>query len=438
MALSSREDLTDAERLAPNRGRAGGNTRWAVCAMLLFATSINYMDRQVLGILAPLLQQKIGWNEIQYSHIIIAFQVAYAAGLLLAGRLVDRVGTRYGYALIMGVWSLAAMSHALARTVFAFGLARFFLGLGESGNFPAAIKATAEWFPQRERSLATGIFNSGSNLGAIVAPILVPFLTLRFGWPAGFLATGFFSMVWIAWWLLRYRRPEEHHGLSAGEFAYIRSDPAEEVETLPWSRILRYRQTWAFTLTKFLTDPIWWFYLYWLPKFFDSRYHLPLARLWWPLVIVYTFAGVGSIAGGWLPAFFLDRGATAANARKLAMLVCALLALPIFFAGNLGAAWQAVVVLSLATAAHQGFSANLFTTVSDTFPKCAVGAVVGIGGLGGALGGVLFSYGVGVVLQVTHSYTLLFGTAAFAYVVGLSVLQLLVPKLARVNVAGPC
>ena len=411
-----------------------GSVRWTVCAMLFFATSINYMDRQVLGILAPVLQHSIGWTEQQYSYIVIAFQVAYAVGLVAAGRLIDRIGTRVGYALIMGVWSLSAMAHSFATSALTFGIARFFLGLGESGNFPAALKTTAEWFPQRERSLATGIFNSGANLGAMLAPAFVPFITVRYGWRPAFLVTGIFSAGWIVWWLTRYRTPAEHKRLSVTEFEHIHEDLPEQLAKIPWSRLLGYRQTWAYAIAKFLTDPIWWFYLYWLPKFLDGRFHLGLVHLGLPLIVVYNMSAVGSIGGGSIPLLLARRGVSIGNARFLAMLAMALLVLPIYFVGSVGNEWVAVALLSMAAAAHQGWSANLMTTASDMFPREAVGAVTGIGGMAGSVGGVLFSGGVGWVLTRYHRYSILFVIASTVYLLALLVIRIMVPRFGRIPV----
>jgi ACS family hexuronate transporter-like MFS transporter len=409
--------------------------RWSICAMLFFATSINYMDRQVLGLLAPTLQHTIGWTEAQYGYIVGAFQVAYAIGLVLAGRMIDKLGSRVGYAMVMAFWSLASVGHALASSAFGFGVARFLLGLGESGGFPAAIKTTAEWFPQRERSLATGIFNSGANIGAIIAPLLIPWITLKFGWRAAFVATGFFGGVWIAWWVLGYHSPTEHPRVNAGELRYVQDGAKESTQQIPWSTLLTHRQTWAFAVAKFLTDPIWYFYLYWLPKFFDERYHLGLSHIGLPLIVVYNVSMIGSVAGGWLPTPFRKAGMSMGRARLSAMLVCACLILPIFLSSRLTSLWSAVAILSLATAAHQGWSANLFTTASDMFPKSSVGAVVGIGGMAGSVGAVLFSVSTGWVLQSYHSYTSLFTVAATAYLVGLLFLQILAPGLKRADVA---
>ncbi len=467
------------------------HVRWTVCAMLFAATSINYMDRQVLSILAPTLQHTIGWNEQQYGYIVGAFQFAYALGLIAAGRMVDKLGTRVGYVVVMAIWSAAAMGHALVRSAFGFGVARFFLGLGESGNFPAAIKTTAEWFPQRERSLATGIFNSGANLGAILAPASIPWITLHFGWRAAFLATGTFSLTWMCWWAWKYRRPEDSTRVSAQELALIRGDelgesesaesqqshsgftrmghpeslqdgkaaesqqshpgfarmghpesrqggePAESQQSHPnppkasWFSLLRYRQTWAFSLAKFCTDPIWYFYLFWMPKFLDARFHLGLAHLGLPLIVVYNMSAAGSIGGGYLPSLLHREGLTIQSARLRAMLLCASLAVPVFIAGRTSHAWIAVVLLGVATAAHQGWSANLFTTASDMFPKHAVGAVVGFGSAAGSVGGVLFAAAIGRILQVTGSYATLFVIAASAYLTGLLILTRLAPRLKR-------
>jgi ACS family hexuronate transporter-like MFS transporter len=411
-----------------------GRVRWTMCAMLFAATTINYMDRQVIGLLKLTLQHSIGLTEVNYGYIVAAFQVAYAIGLIVAGRLVDRLGPRVGYSLFMGVWSLAAMAHALARTALGFGIARFFLGLGEAGNFPAAIKTVADWFPQSERSLATGIFNSGANVGGIIAPAIIPWITLRFGWRAAFLATGLFGLPWIAWWFKNYRKPSEHPTLTGAELRHINREAGEQMgPDIPWFKLLTYRQTWAFSIGKFLTDPIWWFYLFWLPSFFNSRFHLSLSQLGLPLIIVYNVSVIGSIGGGWLPAAFRRTAVDTAKARMSAMFVCACLVLPIFTAGSLKSEWAAIGLLSLAAAAHQGWSANLFTTASDMFPRSAVGAVVGIGGMAGSVGGVLFSVSAGKILQLTHSYITLFGISASVYLLSIVIIHVLAPGLKKVE-----
>ena len=411
------------------RAQAGGNYRWGICALLFFATTINYMDRQVLGLLAPDLQKIFHWNEIEYGYIVTAFQTTYALGLLLMGRFMDRVGTRTGYATSIAIWSLSAMGHALANSVFGFGFARAMLGLGESGNFPAAIKTVTEWFPKKERALATGIFNSGTNVGAIVAPLTVPWIAVHLGWRWAFLFTGFFSATWLVLWLALYRRPQEHPRLSPSELGYIQSDPAEPSVHIPWLKLLPHRQTWAFTLGKFMTDPIWWFYLFWLAKFFASAHGLTLTKIGPPLVVIYLAADVGSVFGGWLSSSLIKQGWSVNRARKTAMLICALCVVPVVFIPHLTGLWPQVALFSLATAAHQGWSCNIFTTASDMFPRRAVGSVVGIGGFGGAVGGMCIASFTGFHLQHTHSYAQLFFIAAAAYLSALLVIQLLAPRL---------
>src|SRR5579863_9444540 len=411
-----------------------GRVRWTICAMLFVATSINYMDRQVIAILKPTLEHSIGMTEVSYGYIVDAFQIAYAIGLLAAGRLIDKLGTRIGYMLVMAVWSLSAMGHALASTVMEFGFARFFLGLGESGNFPAAIKTVAEWFPRSERSLATGIFNSGANVGAILAPAIVPWMTLRWGWHAAFLSTGIFSVLWILWWLKYYRKPADHATLTAEELKYIYQEAAENMgPAMPWSRLLRCRQTWAFSIAKFLTDPIWYFYLFWLPSYFSAKFNLNLSHLGLPLIIVYNVSAIGSIGGGWLPAPFRRIGLSANYARLAAMLLCACLVVPIYAASGVKSVWAAIALISMAAGAHQGWSANLFTTSSDMFPRSAVGSVVGIGGMAGSFGSAMFAFFAGHVLQLTHSYSTLFGIASSAYLLALVALYMLAPGLKRME-----
>jgi MFS transporter, ACS family, hexuronate transporter len=406
--------------------------RWTVCAMLFFATSINYMDRQVIAILKPTLAHSIGMTEVSYGYIVDAFQIAYAFGLLGAGRLIDKLGTRIGYILVMAVWSLAAMGHALAATALEFGFARFFLGLGESGNFPAAIKTVAEWFPQNERSLATGVFNSGANVGAILAPIIVPWVALRWGWHVAFLTTGLFSAAWILWWFRRYRRPSGH--FQGEQLGHVNQEAVVDMgPSVAWRQLLGRRQTWAFTIAKFLTDPIWYFYLFWLPSYFSSKFNLNLSHLGLPLIIVYNVSAIGSIGLGWLPRPFQRLGLSATYARLTAMLLCACLAIPIFAATSVKSVWTAIALISLAAGAHQGWSANLFTTSSDMFPQSAVASVVGIGGMAGSVGSALFAFFTGHVLQLTHSYASLFAIAAGAYLLALLLVCLLAPGLRKVE-----
>jgi ACS family hexuronate transporter-like MFS transporter len=404
--------------------------RWTVCALLFFATTINYIDRQVLGLLAPTLEREIGWSELEYGYIVVAFQAAYAIGLIIFGRLIDRYGTKIGYSISIFFWSIAAMVHALATSALGFGAARAALGISESGNFPAAIKGVAEWFPKRERALATGIFNSGANIGAVVAPAVVPWITITYGWPAAFIATGALGFLWLIAWLLMYNRPEVHKRVNKGELAHIQSGEPEPAATkVPWVTLMKYRQAWAFIIGKFLTDPIWWFYLYWLPKFLNKNYGLTLTDLGLPLIVIYMMTSIGSIGGGWLSGALLRRGWVVNKSRKLAMLLCAVLVVPIVAASQVTDLWTAVILIGLAAAAHQGWSANLFTTVSDMFPKHAVGSVVGFGGMAGAVGGMILSASAGYILEITGSYVSLFILAGSIYLLTLLIFQLLVPKM---------
>jgi ACS family hexuronate transporter-like MFS transporter len=378
----------------------------------------------------------IGLTEESYGTVVAFFTLFYAVGLLAAGRFVDKVGTRIGYMVIMGLWSLSAMGHALVNSVFQLGVARACLGVGESGNFPAANKTVAEWFPQRERALATGIYNSGANIGVILAALIVPFVVLRFGWHYAFLVTGLFSATWILMWFLKYRRPSDHSKLSATELAHINQDPPElPYASLPWIKLLGIPQTWAFTIPKGLTDPIWWFYLYWLPDFFSKQYHLDLKHLGLPLIIVYTASSVGSVGGGWLPSYLIRLGISAQRARMSVMLFCAALVVPVFLINYLDSEWVAISLLSLAAAAHQGWSANLFTTASDMFPRKAVGSVTGIGAMAGAVTGFCFAKLAGHLLQVSNSYAVLFIIAASVYLVSWVFMVLLAPGLKKVEVA---
>ena len=411
--------------------------RWVICALLFFATTINYMDRQVLGILAPTLQKDIGWTETQYGAIVSWFTLAYAIGYLGAGRLMDKIGTRLGFAVSIVIWSLAAIAHSFARTVTGFGLARAALGVGESGNFPASIKTVAEWFPIRERAFATGIFNAGSNIGAIVTPLVVPWIALTWGWRAAFIATGALGFVWLLFWLPIYRRPEEHPKVSAAELALIRSDPQESIAPAKWSTLLKHRQTWAYAIGKFMTDPIWWFYLFWLPKFLDARYGIKLASIALPLIVIYVMADVGSIFGGWLSGALINRRWSVNAARKTTMLIAAVAILPTMFAPAANALWLSVTIVGVAALAHQWWSANIFTLASDMFPRRSLGTVVGIGGFAGAMGGVLFQRATGVVLQSNgDDYTPIFIVCGLAYVSALLIIHLLVPRVQQVVLDG--
>jgi MFS transporter, ACS family, hexuronate transporter len=405
--------------------------RWLICALLFFATSINYVDRQIIGLLKQTLQGQIGWNEIDYSNIIFAFQLAYAVGLLFAGRVMDRVGTRKGFSLAIVLWSVAAMVHAVVHSMMGFGAARVALGFGESGNFPACIKAVAEWFPRRERALATGIFNSGTNVGALITPLVVPWIARTYGWHSSFIVTEAVGFFWlIAWWFL-YRSPEGHPRVTQTELAYIRSDPPEPSANIPWLQLIPHRQTWAFAIGKFLTDPIWWFYLFWIPDFLFKTHGITLLNVGLPLLVIYQMATVGSIGGGWLSSAMIKRGYSVNASRKMAMLICALAVVPIVFAAKVSSLWAAVLLIGLA-AAHQGWSANMFTLASDTFPRRAVG----LGGMFGSLGAMLIAKVTGYVLQWTGSYVPLFIIAGCAYMIALVIIHMLNHRWQAVPLGG--
>ena len=408
--------------------------RWWICALLFFATTINYIDRQVFAILAPQLQTEIGWSEIEYGYIVTAFQLSYAMGLLLVGKLIDFLGAKKGFILSIIVWSLAAMAHALARTPVGFGMARLALGIGESGNFPAAIKTISEWFPRKERALATGIFNSGSNIGAIVAPLLVPIIALNFGWQAAFIITGLLGFIWLFFWLRLMNRPEEHPGINAAELDLIKADTEENLEkpTSIW-KIIRTRKVWAIAIGKFLTDPIWWFFLYWLPKFLNTTYGLKLDKIGLPLIVAYLIADVGSIGGGWLSSHFLKMGWSINAARKTTLLICAILVVPIYWASGIDDLWPAVILIGLGMAAHTGWSANMYTLATDFFPKKDMGTVVGFIGMAGAVGGMLMASATGHLLEATGSYKILFVIAASMYGIALIIIHLLVPNIDAVK-----
>ncbi len=403
--------------------------RWVVCALLFFATTVNYIDRQVIGLLKPTLSDEFGWSEQDYADIVFAFQAAYAIGLVSVGRLIDKIGVKWGYGLAVAFWSLAGMAHALAGSVAGFMAARFALGLGEAGNFPAAVKATADWFPKKERALAVGIFNSGSNVGAIVTPIIVPVIVLTWGWQAAFIVTGALGFVWLAAWLWIFRPLDGNRRVNAAERAHILSDPVEPDTPIKWAELIRHRQTWAFAVGKFMTDPIWWFFLFWLPDFFGKNYGLDLKTFGPPLIAIYLLADFGSIGGGWLSSSLIKRGWSVNWGRKTAMLVCALCVLPVSLAIYAENLVIAVGIIGLAAAAHQGWSANLFTLASDVMPRRAVGSVVGFGGMAGAVGGMLMSQYVGGVLEGAGSYTPIFLAIGSIYLIALLIIHLILPRL---------
>ena len=413
-----------------------GRYRWMICGLLFAATAINYIDRQTIGVLKPTLQAELKWTEVSYADIVFWFQAAYAIGYLGFGPIIDRIGARAGYAVAFSVWTLAHIGHGFVYSITQFAVMRFTLGLGEAGSFPSSLKAVSEWFPQKERALAVGIFNAGSNVGAIVTPLVVPAITLAWGWRAAFIITGAATFIWLIAWLAMYRNPGAHRKLSAPELAYIRS--GEDVSapqasvSVSWPKLLKARETWAYALGKFLTDPIWWLYLFWLPDFLSKRYNLDLKSFGPPLVAIYLLSDIGSVVGGWASSRLMKSGRSANAARKITMLICALAVTPIVFAQFVSHLWMAVAIIGLATAAHQAWSANLMTLPSDLFPRVAVGSAVGIGGMAGAVGGMLMSKYNGYVLDVFGSYQPIFALAGGAYIAGIAVIHFFSPRLARV------
>jgi ACS family hexuronate transporter-like MFS transporter len=409
--------------------------RWLVCFLLFLATTVNYIDRQILSLLKPILDEELKWTNTQFGEVNAAFQGAYAVGLLCFGYLVDRFGTKIGYAVSIAAWSVAAIGHALVGSVSGFVRARVALGLGEGGNFPSAIKAVALWFPRKERALATALFNSGTNVGAIVAPAIIPAIAEAWGWRSAFVAAGIVGLLWLALWIPFYEIPERSRRLNKAELDYIQSDrEVEQTTKMSWGSLLKYRQTWAFVAAKFLTDPVWWFFLIWLPDFFKKTRGLDIKHSWVHLVLIYSIVTVLSIAGGWLPGYLTRRGLTPSRARKAGMLVYATLVLPILAVTQVGD-WSAVLLIGLAGAAHQAWSANLFTSVSDVFPKRAVASIVGIGGMAGSFGGILFPLFSGALLDrftasgnVTAGYAVLFGICGSAYLIAFAVNHALAPR----------
>lgn len=416
-------------------GVFAGRFRWVICGLLFLGVTKNYMDRQVLGVLKGPLQHELGWNDVDYGNLVFAFQAAYALGMIFVGRLIDRLGTRIGYAVAMVFWSLASMAHAAANSFVTFAVARATLGFGEAGVFPASIKSVAEWFPKKERALATGIFNAGTNIGAIITPLIVPWIAVHLSWRWAFLFTGALGFVWLALWLALYRKPEEHPRCTAAEREYIQSDPVGAPGKIPWARLLGYRQTWTFAAGKFMVDPIWWFYLFWIPDYLQREHGLRLTQIGLPILVIYLISDAGSIAGGWLSSGLIRRGFSVNAGRKWAMLVCAICVIPIAVVYRVSGLWPTTLLIGLAAAAHQGFSANLFTLTSDLFPSRAVGSVVGIGGMAGAVGGMLIAQIVGHVLQWTNSYMIPFFIAASAYFVALLLIHKLSPKLEPAQIA---
>jgi ACS family hexuronate transporter-like MFS transporter len=424
--------------------------RWIMLSLVFFATTINYLDRQVISLLKDdYLEPLFGWNETDYSNIVIAFQVCYAVGMIATGFIIDRLGTKMGYALSLIVWSLASIGHAFAKSTIGFIMARAVLGVSEAGNFPAAIKTVAEWFPKKDRALAAGIFNSGTNIGAILAPLTVPLIASAWGWQAAFVITGAIGLLWILFWWLLYESPGKHAKVSEEELAYINADDkdpdelANEGKEIKWRKLLTYKQTWSFAILKFFTDPVWWFILFWLPSFLNKQYGMTKMQLASPIAVVYTMAMFGSIAGGWLSGYFIKRGWPVYKARRTALFIFALCALPMLFAQWAGSFnyWYGVLIIGLAASAHQAWSANIYTTVSDMFPKKSVASVVGIGGMVGAIGGIIIARTAGLLLDhynaqgaIETGYYVLFIICALAYIIAWTLFSLLVSKMPKVKI----
>jgi ACS family hexuronate transporter-like MFS transporter len=421
------------------------NYRWVVVALLFFATTINYIDRQIIGLLKDYLEKDFNWSEKDYSNIVMAFTAAYAAGNVLFGYFIDRIGTKAGYSLSIIFWSVFAAVHALAKSTAGFVVARVGLGLGESGNFPTAIKSVAEWFPKKQRAFATGIFNSGTNIGAVISPFVIMWMYYHYGWQQAFIWTGVLGFVWLIFWLMFYEVPSKHKYINKAEYDYIHSDdvvdPSSTNEKVSWLKLLGYKQTWAVFTGKFFTDPIWWFYLFWIPSYFNNVYHLDLKKSWILVSSVYLVAGVGSVLGGYISGHFIGKGWTVVKARKRCMFIYALCVVPVFFIQYVSSQWMAVALISLAAAAHQAWSANIFTTASDMFPKKAVSSVVGIGNMSGAVGGILFPLLIGIILdhfkligKITAGYNIIFIICSCAYLFAWLMMHLLAPKMERVDI----
>ncbi len=425
------------------------NVRWTVVALIFFATTVNYIDRQVIGLLKPYIQEDLGWTEADYGYIVTAFQVAYGIGMLLGGRMLDRLGSKIGYSIAIIVWSLGAMLHAAVRSVVGFGAARAVLGLGEAGNFPAAVKVIAEWFPKRDRAFATGVFNSGTTIGAIIAPIIVTAITLEWGWRWAFIITGLLGFVWvIAWWLI-YKAPHKNKKVNAAELAYIHSDEeseeskksensessensensenSEHPSKVSWRELFRHRQTYAILFSRFVTDWVWWFFLFWTPDFLNKTQGVDLKATVLPLIIIYTMSSIGGIYGGHVSSQFIRLGRSIDFARKTTILLFALLVLPLNAIPYIDNMWIVVLIIGLATSTHQAWASNIFTIVSDVYPKQVVGSMTGISSVGGAVGGALASSFVGLILEWTGSYTTIFMIASTMYILAWLILKIFVP-----------
>jgi ACS family hexuronate transporter-like MFS transporter len=413
-----------------------GNYRWRILALLFFATTINYIDRQVIGILKPFIADDLGWSEADYGYIVTAFQIAYAIGLITTGRILDKLGTRIGYLWAIVIWSIAGMAHAAARGVTSFAAARFALGMGESANFPAAVKSVAEWFPKKERAFAAGLFNSGSTVGAIIAPVIVSGITLAMGWQWAFIITGLLGFIWVVFWLLWYQAPEKHPNISKKELDYILQDDGEKepAKSIRWLELFKYKQTFAICLTRFISDWVWWFFLFWIPDFLSKTHGINLKEVVLPLIVIYAVSSVGGIAGGWISSNFIKKGKSIDFARKTTILMCALIVLPIMLISKTANLWIAVGLIAIAAAGHQGWASNIFTIVSDIYPKKAVGSMMGLSGFAGAVGGALSATFVGLLLETTGSYFFIFLVASSVYMLNWLILKLSIKQIVPIEI----
>jgi ACS family hexuronate transporter-like MFS transporter len=430
-----------------------GNYRWTIGCLLFFAMTVNYLDRQVISLLKPILSKKFNWNESDYANIVIAFQLGYAVGMLGAGRLIDKIGTKLGYALSLTLWSIVGVLQAFAGGTLGLGILRFFLGVTEAGSFPAAVKTTAEWFPKKERALATGVFNTGTTAGAILAPLTVPWIAVHYGWQMAFIATGAIGLFWLIFWFRMYEIPAKHKKLTKAEYEHIHSDNEEitivngkeESPKISWKKLLTYKQTWAFLIGKFFTDGVWWFFLFWLPAFLIQQYKLVGVEVSFPIALVYIMSIFGSIIGGYLPMWYMKvKGWDIVRARKTSMFLCALFPLLVMFAQWAGSfnMWFAVIIIGIAVSAHQAWSANFFTIVSDMFPKSCTASVFGIGGFAGAIGSIILAKVAGLLFDhykrlghLETGYYIMFFVCGFAYVITWTVIfKILVPKLTTISI----
>lgn len=411
------------------------NYRWRIVALLFFATTINYIDRQVIGILKPYISEDLGWSEVSYGYIVMTFQIAYAIGLISTGRFLDRFGTRIGYTLAITLWSIAGVAHAAARSVLAFSSARFFLGIGESANFPAAVKTIAEWFPKKERALATGLFNTGSCIGAFTTPVLVSAIFITFGWRWAFIITGSLGFIWMIFWLLFYYSPRKHPGLTRAEYQYILSDNEEEqTEAVRWRQLFNYRPTYAIALSRFITEWVWWFILFWAPDFLNKMHHIDIKGLVLPLIIIYSLAGTGGVAGGWLSSGLIKAGKSIDFSRKTAILLSALIVMPVILVSQTHVLWISVLLIACAAFGHMAWASNIFTVVSDIFPKNAVGSMTGIAGFAGATGGALSAPFIGLLLDLTKSYFIVFLVAGCVYLFAWMTLKLMIKDIHPIEI----